>query len=165
MKRQGATILVVDDDPDDRMLIERAFRKNGVRDTIHLLSDGDEAIAYLNGEEPYSDRSKFAFPSFVITDLKMKRVNGFQLIRHLKGNIEWAVIPTIVLSGSGDTHDIKQSYFFGANSFFMKPMSPDDLSALLKRLYDYWVCVEVPQTDLTGKMLPTASSGKLSEDD
>lgn len=144
-------------------MIERAFRKNGVRDTIHLLKDGIEAIAYLNGEGKFDNRNQFQFPSIVITDLKMPGRDGFSVLKHIKGNPEWAVIPTIMLSGSADTDDIKKAYFFGANSFFTKPATTAELQALIKRLYEYWINVEVPQTDETGKMFATESAGKIGE--
>lgn len=163
MKRQGSTILVIDDDENDRFMVQRAFRKNGVRDTIHLLADGADAVAYLNGEGKYADREQFAFPSIIITDLKMHRVNGFGVLKHLKNNPEWSVIPVIMLSGSADTDDIKTAYFFGANTFFTKPTNQADLQALLKRLYDYWTVAEVPQTDAAGRMLETESVGKIGE--
>ena len=161
MKRQRKTILIIDDDESDRFMIERAFRKNGVVDTIHLLAGGAEAIAYLNGEHGFSDRTRFEFPSIVITDLKMPGVDGFSVLKFIKGRPEWAVIPTIMLSGSADTNDIKNAYFFGANSFFTKPGTAAELQTLLKRLYDYWIHVEVPQTDESGKMLKTESDRKL----
>ncbi|MFN7141163.1 MAG: response regulator [Limisphaerales bacterium] len=144
-------------------MIERAFRKNGVTDDIHLLSGGAEAIAYLEGQSKFADRAKFQFPSIVITDLKMPALDGFSVLKHIKGNPEWAVIPTIMLSASADTDDIKKAYFFGANSFFSKPATTADLQALLRRLYDYWIQVEVPQTDESGKMFKTESAGKIAE--
>ncbi len=163
MKRQGSTILIVDDDEADRFMIERAFRKNGIRDRIHSLSSGREAIAYLNGEGEYADRKKFEFPSIVITDLKMPGLNGFAVLKHIKGNPDWAVIPTIMLSGSADTDDIKQAYFFGANSFFTKVTDSAALESLIKRLYDYWIEVEVPEIESSGKMKATERKGKLGE--
>ncbi|MFN7140630.1 MAG: response regulator [Limisphaerales bacterium] len=164
MKRQGTTILVIDDDPNDRFMIERAFRKNGVRDTIHLLAGGSEAIDYLNGEGKFADRKKFEFPSLVITDLKMPEVDGFGVLKHIKRNPQWAVIPTIMLSGSADTNDIKNAYLWGAASFLNKPASPTELQDKLKKLYDYWIIVEVPQILPSGEMEETESRGKMGEE-
>src|SRR3954463_6532049 len=110
MKKYHATILVVEDDPNDQFLIEHAFRKIGVTDPIQITCDGAEAIAYMMGEGKYADRQKFAYPTFIITDLKMPRADGFAVLEFLKANPEWAIIPTIVLSASTDLDDIKKSY-------------------------------------------------------
>ena len=86
MTRYQKTILVVEDQPNDRALIEMAFRQVGVTGPIHLLSDGEEAIAYMMGEGQYADRQKYAYPSFIITDLKMPCADGFDVLDHLKSN-------------------------------------------------------------------------------
>ena len=163
MKKYHATILVVEDDPNDQFLVERAFRKIGVTDPIQIVGDGAEAIAYMMGEEKYSDRAKFAYPTFIITDLKMPRADGFAVLEFLKGNPEWAVIPTIVLSASADLDDIKKSYMLGASSYHVKPHSSDELEKQLAVINAYWVTCQVPEVDITGKQLRTDSEGKLGE--
>src|SRR3954469_2999371 len=106
MKKYHATILVVEDDRNEQILIERAFREIGVTDPIRIVNDGVEAIDYMMGAGKYADRKTYAYPTFVITDLKMPRGDGFSVLEFLKGNPEWAIIPTIVLSGSADRDDI-----------------------------------------------------------
>jgi CheY-like chemotaxis protein len=163
MKKYHATILVVDDDPDDLFFVEKAFRAIGVKDPIHLIHDGREAIAYITGEGKYSDRSLYAYPTFIITDLKMPKVDGFAVLEHLKKNPEWAIIPTVVLTSSRDLDDIKKAYMLGASSYHVKPGTTDDLRRLLKVLHDYWMTCEVPEVDSTGRRLRTESEGKLGE--
>ena len=163
MKKYHATILVVEDDPNDQFLIEKAFRKIGVTDPIQVVGDGAEAIAYMMGEGKYSDRKKFAYPTFVMTDLKMPRVDGFAVLEFLKGNPEWAVIPTIVLSASSDPDDIKKSYMLGASSYHVKPQSAEELRNQLAVINAYWMTCQVPEVDVTGKQLRTNSEGKLGE--
>jgi CheY-like chemotaxis protein len=163
MKKYHATILIVDDDPNDRFLIERAFRKIGVTDPIQTLNGGREAIAYMMGEGKYADRSKYVYPTFITTDLKMPDMDGFAVLQHLKKNPEWSVIPTVVLTSSRDLDDIKKSYMLGASSYHLKPSSPEDLRAQLKVLHDYWMTCEVPEVDSTGRQLETDSQGKLGE--
>jgi CheY-like chemotaxis protein len=98
MKRQYHTILVIDDNTDDLVLIKRALRKNSLQNPVHLLQSGPEAIAYLNREGKYADRRKYELPSFIITDLRLPGMDGFAIIRALKSHPEWAVIPIIILS-------------------------------------------------------------------
>jgi CheY-like chemotaxis protein len=163
MKNYYATMLVVDDDPNDRRLIELALRHNGVASPIHHCHDGLDAIAYMMGEGQYADRRKFAYPTFIITDLKMPGADGFAVLEHLKANPEWAVIPTVVFSASEDLDDIKKSYMLGASSYHVKPSSPKALRAQIKVLHDYWMTCEVPAVDITGRQIATDSAGKLGE--
>jgi CheY-like chemotaxis protein len=163
MKKYHATILVVEDDSNDQVLIERAFRKVGVTDPIQITSDGVEAIAYMMGEGKFADREKFAYPTFIMTDLKMPRADGFAVLEFLKANPEWAIIPTIVLSASSDLDDIKKSYMLGASSYHVKPQSHDDLLHQLSVINQYWMTCQVPEVDVTGKQLHTDSVGKLGE--
>ena len=163
MKTYHATLLVIEDDPNDQLLIETAFRNIGVTDPIHLLSDGAEAIAYMCGEGKYADRDKFAYPTFITTDLKMPRADGFAVLEFLKKNPEWKVIPAVVLSASCDLDDVKKSYMLGASSYHLKPTTLEGLCQMLKTLHDYWLTCEVPQVDASGKQLKTQSAGKLGE--
>jgi CheY-like chemotaxis protein len=163
MKTYHATILVIDDDPNDLFLIERGFRKIGVTDPIQCVRGGREAIAYMMGEGKYADRKQYAYPTFITTDLKMPDVDGLAVLDHLKNNPEWAVIPTIVLTGSRDLDDIKKAYMLGASSYHVKPESSEALRMQLKILHEYWMTCEVPQVDPSGRQLRTDSSGKLGE--
>jgi CheY-like chemotaxis protein len=163
VKKYYATILVVEDDPNDQFLIERAFRQIGVTDPIQIVGDGEEAIAYMMGEGKYSDRARFAYPTFIITDLKMPRGDGFAVLEFLRGNPQWAVIPTIVLSASSDLDDIKKSYMLGASSYHVKPHSAEGLREQLSVINAYWVTCQVPEVDTTGKQVRTDSEGKLGE--
>ena len=90
MKKSHPTIIVIDDSEDDQFLIKYTFKKIGVTDPIHLLSDGTEAIAYMMGEGKFADRTKFRYPTFIMTDLKMPRTDGFGVLEFLKSNPEWA---------------------------------------------------------------------------
>ena len=163
MKKYHSTILVVDDDPNDLILIEWAFREIGVIDCIHTVNGGQQAIDYMAGEGKYSDRSLYPYPTFVTTDLKMPGVDGLAVLEHLKNNPAWAIIPTVVLTASRDLDDIKKAYMLGASSYHVKPNTPDELHRLLRVLHDYWMTCEVPEVDATGHQLHTDSRGKLGE--
>jgi len=163
MKNANFTILAVDDEPNDQLLITRAFRKNGVTCPIHWVSSGNEAVAYLKGEEKFSNRKEFAYPSFVMTDLKMPNGDGFSVLQHLKSTPESAVIPTMVFTSSKDLDDIKRSYMLGAGSYIVKPTDYEKMRHLLGVFYAYWMECETPQTDAGGKRLRTDSEGKLGE--
>jgi CheY-like chemotaxis protein len=163
MKKANPTILFIDDNDDDQFLIHHTLKKIGVTDPIHLLSDGAEAIEYMMGEGKFSDREEFAYPTFIITDLKMPRKDGFAVLEFLKGNPEWAVIPTIVFSSSIDLDDIKKAYMLGASSYHVKPRTHGALMHQMLVLHAYWMTCEVPEVDSTGRQLRTSSVGKLGE--
>ncbi|MDB6025899.1 MAG: response regulator receiver protein [Verrucomicrobiales bacterium] len=163
MKTRHFSILVVEDDEDDRFLIESAFRKAGVTAPINLVCDGGEAIAYLNGEGKFADRDKYQYPTFIMTDLKMPNGDGYMVLENLKKNPAWTVIPTVVFSASTDQDDIKKAYMLGASSYHLKPSTQDEMRAQLKLIYDYWMTCQTPQVDITGKQIPTEGAGKLGE--
>jgi len=163
MKKTHPTILVIDDSEEDQFLIQHTLKKIGVTDPIHLLSDGVEAIEYMMGEGKFSDRKKYAYPAFIMTDLKMPRKDGFAVLEFLKSNPEWAVIPTIVFSASGDLDDIKKAYMLGASSYHVKPRTHGALMHQMLVLHAYWMTCEVPEVDSTGRQLRTNSEGKLGE--
>jgi len=163
MKYYNSTILIVEDDPNDQLLMESAFRGAGVGTPIHIVQDGVEAIDYMCGEGKYADREKYPYPTFIITDLKMPRMDGFGVLEFLKKNPEWRVIPTVVLSASEDLDDIKKSYLLGASSYHIKPSSMNQLRQQLVVLKNYWATCEVPQVDKSGKQIQTESEGKLGE--
>ena len=163
MKKYHSTILIVDDDANDLVLIEESFRAIGVTDPIHTVNGGREAIAYMMGEGKYSDRGIYAYPTFITIDLKMPGKDGFAVLEHLKKNPAWAIIPTVILTSSRDLDDIKKAYMLGASSYHVKPTAPADLRRQLKVLHDYWMTCEVPEVDSTGHQLPTDGKGKLGE--
>lgn len=163
MKKYYATLLIVDDDPNDLLFIEAAFRAVGVEGPIHKVTDGEEAIAYMMGEGKYSNRETYAYPTFITIDLKMPKADGFSVLEHLKKNPEWAIIPTVILSSSRDLDDIKKAYLLGASSYHVKPNTQEALLAQIKVLHDYWMTCEVPEVDRSGRRLPTKGGGKLGE--
>lgn len=157
------TILVVEDDPNDQTFILKAFNSIGVQKEIQVVSSGSEAIAYLMGEGKFADRAKYAYPTFIMTDLKMVDGDGFSVLQHLKTNPEWAVIPVVVLTGSADPDDIVKAYLLGASCYHRKPGTQKELCHQLKILHDYWMTCETPKVDATGRQVHTDSVGKLGE--
>lgn len=163
MKKYNATILLVDDDADFLTFVERAFRINGVTGPIHSVHDGAQAIAYMMGQGKFADRKTYEYPTFIMTDLKMPNADGFAVLQHLKNNPEWAIIPTVVFSGSSDLDDIKKCYMLGASSYHVKPHSMAKLREHLDILHKYWITCETPEVDNTGRQKRTESHGKLGD--
>jgi CheY-like chemotaxis protein len=139
------TILILEDDPNDILLLKRALEKNEIRNPLQVVPDGIEGIAYLQGTGKYGDRAKHPFPKVIIMDLKMPRLGGLEVLEFLKRHAEFSVIPTLVLSSSSELTDVAKAYQFGANSYMVKPTNFDDLQALIKLVHEYWTRAVKPQ--------------------
>ena len=159
MKAQQRTVLVVDDNTYDRMFTANALQALDTNCSIQLVSSGNEAIAYLKGEGRFSDRKKFQFPGYIITDLKMDDGDGLDVLNFLRTHPEKCVVPVVVLSGSGDADDVRQAYVLGASGFLVKPHEPEELRSLLKKLYDFFSECEVPQVTDCGFPFAYQQSG------
>ena len=138
------TILIAEDDPNDVMLLELAIRKNGITNPVKVVRDGEEAIEYLEGKGQYKDRERFPFPSVIISDVKMPRRNGLEVVEWVRRHPTCSIIPIVMLSGSRIQNDVLSAYRLGANSYFTKPSTLDELSDLLKLAFEYWTRSERP---------------------
>jgi CheY-like chemotaxis protein len=132
------TILIAEDMEDDALLLERAFNLIGLANPVRLMGDGAEVIEYLRGAGRYADRAMFPFPRVLFTDLKMPQVGGFELLEWLREHPEHAVVPTIVLSSSGEPSDVRRAYELGAHAYLVKPCSMEDLQKMMRRMYEFW---------------------------
>jgi CheY-like chemotaxis protein len=138
MKFSGC-ILVAEDDPTDAFFLQRAFSKVGVPISLHFVRDGQEAIDYLRGEPPFADRQAYPLPGLLLLDLKMPRLNGFDVLDWLKRKSEIKRLPVVVFSSSEEAKDVNHAYDLGANSYLVKPHDTEDLLALVDRLKRYWL--------------------------
>src|SRR5690349_6883366 len=101
------TILLIEDDPTDTALIQRAFQKVGVQNPVSHVAHGDTALAYLEGLNEYADRIKFPLPILIILDLKLPGMNGLQLLKWIRTKRELRLIPVVVLTGSTDQTQVQ----------------------------------------------------------
>src|SRR5262249_28304466 len=115
-------ILIADDSEKDLATIRTAFAKALVPNPILTVNSGDDAIAYLNGEAPYANRSDFPLPKLLLLDLKMPGTDGFEVLRWLRQQPGLGSLRVLVLAGSDEITDINRAYRLGANSFLVKPL-------------------------------------------
>lgn len=163
MKLKGSTILIAEDEPNDRQMMELAMEAAGIGAPLQFVPNGNEAIRYLKGEGEYADRSRYAFPGFLISDLKMPQGTGFVLLEFLRRHPDTCVVPTLIFSASSDQDDVYKAYRLGAHAYLKKPTAFTDLVRLTRLFYDFWCECEVPDIDSRGHFLPTPSQGKLGE--
>jgi len=119
MTQQNAFILLIEDDPDDAWLIRRAFERAGVGNPLKRLGTGAEAIGYLKGDHPYEDRSEYPLPVLVLLDIKMPGADGFEVLRWIRRQPEFARLCVVMLTSSDEIRDVNLAYKLGANSFLV----------------------------------------------
>ncbi len=142
-------ILVVDDDPDDRMLIEDAFIESKLQNERRYVNDGVELIEYLQHKGEYSDPEKAPRPGVILLDLNMPRMDGREALAAIKADPYHRQIPVIVLTTSKAEEDILRSYNLGVNSFISKPVTFDGLVDVVNVLGSYWLqIVELPRFEI-----------------
>jgi CheY-like chemotaxis protein len=137
-------MLLVEDDENDIFLVRKAIQNAGAGHSVHAVQDGEQAVRYLQGLDEFSDRRRFPIPNVVLTDLKMHKMGGLELLHWLRTNPLFSVIPTIVYSSSALEKDVQEAYRLGANSYITKPTSLSGLVDTLRILYEYWSRCECP---------------------
>ena len=160
-RRDCPVILLAEDNENDVLMFRRASRKANFNNPIHVVADGEEAIAYLSGEGKFGSRDRYPLPGLVLLDLKMPRKNGLEVLRWVREQNEFAELQVVVLTTSDDIKDINRAYEFGANSFLVKPVAFSEFVGMLEALHTY--CLRVwssngkpPAVPLTAS--PTAST-------
>jgi CheY-like chemotaxis protein len=139
-------ILLVEDNPKDVFLIQRAFRKAEIVTPLQVVSDGEAAVQYLSGEPPYSDRILHPLPVVVLLDLKLPRRSGAEVLTWIRQQPELKRLPVVVLTSSREYADINRIYDIGANAYIVKPPDFDRLVDILKTLNLHWIIYnEKPQ--------------------
>lgn len=134
------TVVLVEDDPNDVLLIRRAFERVGGDMTLIHLSDGDAAIQYLAGEEPYQDRLTSPVPTIMLLDIKLPRRSGFEVLNWARSQPTSAKrIPILMLTSSGQKADIDRAYDLGATAYLRKPSRSKLLSELVADLKNFWI--------------------------
>ena len=137
-------ILVVDDDPDDQLLIREALDEARVQTDVQVVNDGLELLDYLRRGGRFS-RIDTPQPDLILLDLNMPRMGGHEVLQTLKADPELRKIPIVVLTTSKRDEDVQRSYEFGANTFITKPNSFPELVDVVQALEKYWFRVaELP---------------------
>lgn len=132
-------LLIAEDNPDDALLLRRALVQAGIKARLKFVADGEEMLFYLQGAGAYADRTRHPLPSAIIMDLKMPRKTGLEVLEWLTENPGAAVVPTVVLSSSNMPEDVRNAYRLGANTYFVKPTTFEDLVRTMQKLQDYWI--------------------------
>lgn len=149
----SATILLVEDDPNDVEFMTLALRKAGLAPALRHVEDGAEAISYLQGLDKFADRHRFPLPAIVFLDLKIPRVPGLEVLKWIRSQAALDMVVVIVLTASQQRSDILAASSLCANSYLVKPSNPLELEEIVSLVKRYWLNLNQP----------TAAFGSLSE--
>jgi two-component system response regulator len=133
------SLLVAEDDPDDRLMIEEAFEESRLANEVLFVEDGEELLACLRREGGYAHLAGQPFPGVILLDLNMPRKDGREVLRELKADPVLCRIPVVVLTTSRAEEDIVRTYGLGVSSFITKPVSFEGLVDALRVLCRYWI--------------------------
>lgn len=133
------SVLLVEDNADDVVLVQRAFRKANLLAPLTVVGDGEAAIRYLAGEREYQDRARFPLPSLVLLDFKLPRKDGVEVLQWARSRPELMGLPVVVLTSSQEPRDLERAYAAGANSFLCKPVEFEQLIQMVNALDLYWL--------------------------
>ena len=148
MNLDDFSVLVVEDDSTDALMIRRAFKKANLVNPLHLVDNGDAAVEYLSGKPPYDDRARHPLPSLVLLDLKLPRRSGLEVLAWLRQQPGLRRIPVVVLTSSTETSDVRKAYDLGCNSYLVKPVHFDGLLDAVKAIGVYWLMMNrCPDTE------------------
>lgn len=139
------TILMAEDDEDDRMLAREALRESPVLNNLLFVEDGVELMHYLHREGKYADSEAYPSPSLILLDLNMPRMDGREALAQIKADRQLRGIPVVILTTSKAEEDMLKGYDLGAASYITKPVNFETLVELMKVLGHYWIeFVELP---------------------
>ena len=135
-------ILLAEDEDDDVLLVQSAFKGAGILTPLQVVRDGYETIAYLQGVGKYANRGEFPLPSVLLLDLQMPRKNGFEVLQWIRSEPTLRTLRVTVLTGSTHQRDLNKAFELGANSFVVKPGDFNDLITAFKALHSYWLLTD-----------------------
>jgi two-component system response regulator len=144
MQMEDKVILLVEDNPDDEALTLRALKKNNIKNEVVVARDGVEALDYLLGTGAYAGRNLDDMPQVILLDLKLPKVDGFEVLRQLRANERTRLLPVVILTTSNEESDRVNGYGLGANSFVRKPVEFDRFIDAVRQLGLYWLILNEP---------------------
>lgn len=137
-------ILLVEDNPYDAELTQRALKKRGVFNKLIHLKDGAEALDFIFAKGEFSKRNSTEYPKVILLDLKLPKIDGIEVIKALKSDEKTKTIPIVVLTSSAEEKDIIITYNLGVNSFITKPVDFEQFSKTISEMGYYWVFINKP---------------------
>jgi two-component system response regulator len=139
-----SVILLVEDNPDDEALTLRALLKNNIKNEVVVARDGEEALDYLFATGAYANRDPGKMPQVILLDLKLPKVDGFEVLRKMRADQRTKLLPVVILTSSNEEQDRINGYGLGANSYVRKPVEFGSFIEAVRQLGLYWLILNQP---------------------
>lgn len=143
MSEKIVNILLVEDNPDDIKITERALEKGKVLNKLYVVRDGQEALDFLYHQGDYSDPQKAPRPGLILLDINLPKLSGIDVLKKVKSDEKFRRIPIIMLTVSKRDEDVIRSYDLGVNSYIVKPVEFDKFVETIKNIELYWILTNV----------------------
>ena len=137
-------ILLVEDNPDDVALTQRALKKNNFTNKVVIARDGAEALDYLFGTGVHAGRDTSVMPTAILLDLKLPKIDGLEVLERLRDDARTKLLPVIILTSSNEEQDLIKGYSLGANSYIRKPVDFGQFTEAVRQLGLYWLLLNEP---------------------
>ena len=144
-------ILLVEDNPDDVTLTERALKKSHILNKLVVAKDGVEALDYLFGTGSWAGRDINYMPEIVLLDLKLPKIDGLEVLKRIRANAQTKLLPVVILTSSKEEKDLIDGYSMGANSYIRKPVNFNQFADAVRQLGLYWLVLNERPPMITGK--------------
>lgn len=138
MEIKPVEILLVEDSPADIRLTQEALKGSKIRNHLHIVTDGEEAMDFLQGRGNYAGMPR---PDIILLDLNLPRKNGHEVLKEIKEDSEMRRIPVVILTTSDDEHDVLKSYDLYANCYITKPLSLERFGYIVQHIEDFWLSI------------------------
>jgi CheY-like chemotaxis protein len=145
LERKQVTILLVEDDDGHARLLEKNLRRGGIINRLVRVADGQEAVDYVSRTDAYRDTSTYPDPSVVLLDVRMPRLDGFEVLAHLKSDPALMKIPVIMLTSTDNQNEINRAYELGANGYVVKPVGMESFIDRVVKLGMFIEVIELPE--------------------
>jgi len=144
MGNKPFVVLLVEDEEHDIVAAKRAWKQNNIANPLHVLRSGAECLDYLHQRGKYSDPATAPMPGILLLDIKMPRMDGFEVLEEIRRDESLSRLPMVVLTGSDAGTDRDRSYDLGANAYIQKPLEFKDFSEAIRIINEFWTLAELP---------------------
>ncbi len=145
MSKKPFVILMAEDNEHDIVATRRAWKKNNIANPLHIVRDGEECLDYLHQRGKYSEPGSAPRPGILLLDIKMPRMDGLAVLKHIREDEGLRRLPVVILTTSKDEEDRLRSYDLGANAYIMKPVGFHNFSQAVRTINLFWELVELPE--------------------